>query len=201
MDFGFGNLGLGEGLLGLSVLGDLGGAVSNYFQQQKMNDIRKKSMDPNAMAGYANTYAQNIYNTTSPQIARQAASSLGSGGVADGAYGNALMQQALAQYMGQLQQQGAQAYQGNMNTALNAVGPAYGTSGASMDAMKMLMMMHALKGNKEQPQSGITDPSTLAYNGPGMPMNQWATSYAPPMADVNSAMAGYSGYPLGTMDG
>ena len=169
--------GLEEGLLGLSILGDLGGAFSNWQQQQRQRDIYKKLMDPNAMAGYANTYANNIYNTTSPQIARQAASSLGAGGVSQGGYGNALMQQALAQYMGQLQQEGANAYTRNLTGAANSIGPTFGTSGASMDALKTMMMLQALQ--KNNPTTGNTNTSSLgspstSYNT--MPMSSYRGS-------------------------
>ena len=193
--------GLEEGLLGLSILGDVGGAFSNWQQQQRQRDIYKKLMDPTAMAGYANTYANNIYNTTSPQIARQAASSLGAGGVSQGGYGNSLMQQALAQYMGQLQQQGANAYTSNLTGALRASGPSFGTSGASMDALKTLMMMRALQGGgstqqslANQPAMGTVTPSSNDYFMPGI-----TTSHFMPGSDAGANFAS-GGYPLNTFD-
>lgn len=180
------------GYLSLSVLGDLGGAFSSWQQQQRARDLYKKFMDPNAMAGYANTYAQNIYNTTSPQIARQAAGALGAGGVSQGAYGTALMEQALAQYMGQLQSQGAQMYHNNLMGAGKNVGGGYGSSGASMDALKTLLMINASRGGGGQqqqqqasgmavsPQGQVSDMEAMFM--PGVNPAQWA---APAQTDFN----------------
>lgn len=164
---------LGTGYLGASILGDIGGAVSSWFQQQRLRDAYKKQIEnyqratsPQAIQAGMEAYANPIYAQYSPQVARQAAASLGAGGVADGGYGNALMQQALSGYLANLQQQGAQNYMqgigmGNqaLSGAAGSVGPGFGSSGASMDALKTLMMMQAIRGGGQQNPSVSGTPS------------------------------------------
>lgn len=172
---------LGTGLLGMSVLGDLGGAISSWFQQQRLRDAYKKQIEnyqratsPEAITAGMKAYADPIYAQYSPQVARQAAGALGAGGVADGGYGNALMQQALAGYLANLQQQGAQNYMQGVGLGSNAlqgasgaVGPGFGSSGASMDALKTMMMLQALRGGGggAQQQSGMATAPASSSGG------------------------------------
>jgi len=176
--------GMGAGMLGLGLAGDIFGAYSQQQQQQRQRDIynnylqqQQRMQNPAYMIGQAQPYYQanlNAMKSALPQFMRSTVNPMLGGQGIDpmGGLGQTLTQQAMApQIQGAWQNAMGQAT-GQQQSALNAlqgagqnVGQPTGQMGGTAGALQSLMLMQALKGYGGGQTGGFgTDTSGLGMD-------------------------------------
>ena len=157
--------------IGAGLIGDIGGAISNWQQQQRLRNIYKDLRDPGKMAAAGEAYAQPLFERQAPQLGRMAAAQLGQTGTYAGAYGRQFQEQVLAKLWADLYGQGSRNYIDRLRSAAGATGTPSGTSGATGKVLQTLMMMSMMRGGGATPQGTAqptgSQPFQSSYGGWG----------------------------------
>ena len=192
---GFLGGGMGAGMMGMGLVGDIAGGISNWQAQQRQRDLYKKQLevqnilrDPNqVLAGASPYYQANLatLKTAMPDLIRQqVAPQLGMQGIdPSGGQGQLITQQAMAPYLMQAQQDAQNRYiqaltggQQGLQMAGQNAGQGLGPMNNTAQAMRSLMMMQAMRQHGQaQGQSAGQMPqyqgSPSPYSGGAMDMN------------------------------
>lgn len=190
--------GLGAGMFGLGVAGDVFGAYSGYQAQKRQRDLYNQQLqlantlkNPQAVLAGSEPYYQSALaslNTQIPNIVRSTvAPQLGMQGIdPSGGTGQLILNQALAPYYKDLRSQAIAQYTGSLGQAQNGlyqtgqnIGQPQGGMGNTSAALQAIMRMQGLRGR------GATQP-------PATPMGQ-------PLDD-SYGLGGLSQYTTGGMD-
>lgn len=204
---------LGTGMIGLGLLGDVAGGISNWQAAQRQRDIYKKQLevqnilrDPNqVLAGASPYYQANLaaLKTSMPDIIRQqVAPQLGMRGIdPSGGQGQLITQQAMAPYLMQAQQDAQSRYiqaltggQQGLNYAGQNAGQGLGPMNNTAQAMQALMRMQAMRQGQGQGQPSPYTTQAAPQSGGSGGWGNWFGNSPPrggaPEMDFNPMTAG-----------